>query len=138
MKIVKKKKMHVESIKYNFIELIHLRKIISRVVSFRLIYIIVCLTMNVFIDDVKIKTLFNNDIEINYMLKRLIDATQFFIRQKINIVMMNFVDERVHFFDVYKSIFINIENITISIFIFVIERLNHDFLLNYFFNELFV
>ena len=28
MKIVKEKKMHVESIKFNFIELIHLKKIV--------------------------------------------------------------------------------------------------------------
>ena len=73
---------------------------------------------------------------MNYMLKRLTDATQLFIRQEINIVMMNFIDERVHFFDVCESIFINIENITISIFIFVIERSNHDFLLNRFFQRI--
>ena len=80
-----------------------------------------------FIDDVKIKILFNNNVEINYMSKKLIDAMQFFIRQKINIIMMNFINERARFFDVYKLIFINIKNIIIPIFIFVIKRLNHDF-----------
>ena len=70
------------------------------------------------------------------MLKRLIDATQLFIRQKINIVMMNFIDERARFFDICESIFISIENIIISMFIFVIERSNYDFFLNRFFQRI--
>ena len=94
--------------------------------------------MNVLIDNIKIKTLFNNDIEINCISKRLIDATQLFIRQKINIIMMNFIDERARFFDVCESIFVNIENIIISTFIFVIERSDHDFFLIVSFNVLFV
>ena len=79
MKIVKKKKMHVESIKLNFIELIYLKKIIARIAFFCLIYVVVCSMMNVLIDDVKIKVLFDNDVEINYISKRLIDATQLLI-----------------------------------------------------------
>ena len=75
MKIVKKKKMHVESIKFNFIEFVHLKKIIVRIVFFRSMYVVVCSTINVFINDVKIKTLFNNNVEINCMSKKLIDAT---------------------------------------------------------------
>ena len=35
-KIVKEKKMHVESVKFNFIESIHLKKIVARVVFFSL------------------------------------------------------------------------------------------------------
>ena len=50
--------------------------------------------------------------------------------------MMNFINERVRFFDVYKSIFINIKNIIILIFILVIKRLNYDFLLTYFFQRI--
>ena len=136
MKIVKKKKMHVESIKLNFIESIHLRKIVVRIVSFRSMYIVVCFTMNVLIDDVKIKMLFNNNVEINCMLKKLINATQLFIRQKINIVMMNFINEHARFFDVCESIFVNIESIIISTLIFVIERSNHDLFLNRFFQRI--
>ena len=79
MKIVKKKEVHVKSIKFNFIESIYLKKIVVQVVFFRLMYVVVCLIMNVSIDDVKIKTLFNNDVEINCMSKKLIDATQFLI-----------------------------------------------------------
>ena len=99
-------------------------------------YVVVCLTMNVSIDDVKIKMLFNNDVKINCMSKKLIDATQLFIYQEINIVMMNFINKRVRFFDVYESIFINIKSIIISIFIFVIERSNHDFFLDRFFQRI--
>ena len=99
-------------------------------------YVIVCSTMNVSIDNIKIKTLFDNDIKINCMSKRLIDATQLFIRQEINIVMMSFINERARFFDVCESIFVNIENIIISIFIFVIKRLNHDLFFNHFFQRI--
>ena len=136
MKTVKEKKMHVELIKFNFIESIHLKEIVARIAFFRSMYVVVCLMMNVSIDDVKIKTLFDNDVEINCMSKRLIDATQLFIRQKINIVMMNFIDERARFFNVCESIFVNIENIIISIFIFVIECSNHDFLLDRLFQRI--
>ena len=127
MKIMKKKKMHVELIKLNFIESIYLKKIVARVTFFRSMYIIVYLTINVSINNIKIKILFDNNVKINYILKRLIDAAQLFIRQEINIIMMNFINERACFLNVCKSIFINIENINISISIFVIERLDYDF-----------
>ena len=50
--------------------------------------------------------------------------------------MMNFIDERVHFFNVCESIFVNIENIIILISIFMIECSDHDFLLNRFFQRI--
>ena len=98
-------------------------------------YVVVCSTMNVSIDNVKIKMLFNNDVEINYILKKLTDVTQLFICQKINIVIMNFINERARFFNVCKSIFVNIKNIIISIFIFVIERSDHDLFFDRFFQR---
>ena len=99
-------------------------------------YAVVCLTMNVSINDIKIKTLFDNNVEINCMLKRLIDATQLFIRQKISIVIISFIDERAHFFDVCESIFVNIKSIIISAFIFVIKRSDHDLFLDCFFQRI--
>ena len=99
-------------------------------------YVVVCSMMNVSIDDIKIKTLFDNDVKMNYMLKRLIDATQLLIRQKINIIIMNFIDKHARFFDACESIFINIKNIIISISIFVIERSNHNLFLNHFFQRI--
>ena len=80
MKIIKEKEVHVESVEFNFIESIHLEEIVAQVAFFRSMYVVVCSTMNVSIDDVKIKTLFDNNVEINCILKRLTDATQFFIR----------------------------------------------------------
>ena len=136
MKIVKEKEMHVESIKFNFIESIHLKKIVARIVFLCLMYVVVYSMINVLINDVKIKTLFDSDVKINYILKKLINATQFLIRQKINIVIINFIDERARFFNVYKSIFVNIKNIIISIFIFVIKCSDHDFLLDRFFQRI--
>ena len=49
---------------------------------------------------------------------------------------MNFTDERARFFDVCESMFINIENIIISIFIFVIKRSNHELLFNRLFQRI--
>ena len=79
-KIVKEKKMHVKSVKYNSIELIHLREIVVRVAFLRSMYVIACLTMNVSIENVKVKSLFNSDVEINYMSKKLTNSIQLFIR----------------------------------------------------------
>ena len=128
--------MHVKSIKLNFIESIHLKKIVVRIVFFRSIYVIIWLMMNVLIDDVKIKTLFNNNVEINYMSKKLIDTTQLFIHQKISIIMINFINKRVHFFNICESIFVSIKNIIVFIFVFMIQRLNHNFLFNCFFQRI--
>ena len=99
-------------------------------------YAVVCSTMNVSIKNVKIKALFDNDVKVNCMLKKLTNSTQLFIRQDINIAMINFTDEDARFFDVYELMFINIESIIISIFIFVIKQLNHELLLNRFFQRI--
>ena len=99
-------------------------------------YVVVCSTMNVLIENNKVKILFDSNAEIKYMSKKLTNSTQLFIRQEINIVIISFTDKRARFFDVYKSIFINIESIIISIFIFVIERLNYKLFLNRFFQRI--
>ena len=78
MRIVKKK-MYVESIKFNSIESIHLKEIVIQIIFFCLMYVVVCFMMNVSINNVKIKMLFDNNVEINYILKKLINATQLFI-----------------------------------------------------------
>ena len=84
-------------------------------------YAVVYSTMNVSRRNIKVKTLFDNNVEINCMSKELTNSIQLFIRYEINIVMMNFTDEHARFFDICESILINIENIIISIFIFVIK-----------------
>ena len=50
--------------------------------------------------------------------------------------MINFINERARFFNIYESILVSIENIIILTFIFVIERSNHDFLFNRFFQRI--
>ena len=50
--------------------------------------------------------------------------------------MMNFIDERIRFFDVCELIFVNIKNIIISTFICVIERSDYDFLFNRLFQRI--
>ena len=70
------------------------------------------------------------------MLKKLTDAIQFFIYQKISIAIINFTNERTCFFSICESISINIESIIISAFIFVIEKLNYKFFLKRFFQNI--
>ena len=70
------------------------------------------------------------------MSKKLINATQLFIYQEINIVIINFINERARFFNVCELIFVNIKNIIISTFIFVIKRSDYDFLFNRFFQRI--
>ena len=57
------------------------------------------------------------------------------MRQNINIIIINVIDERARFFDVYKTIFISIDSIMISISVFVVKRSNHEFLLKRFFQR---
>ena len=128
--------MYVKSMRFSSIESIHLKKIVVRIVFLRSMYAVVCSTMNVLIENIKVKALFDSDAEINCMSKELTNSTQLFIRQDINIVMMNFIDERARFFDVCELIFINIKSIIISIFIFVIKRSNHELLLDRFFQRI--
>ena len=47
--------------------------------------------------------------------------------------MINIINEQTHFFNVCKIVFININNILISIFVFVMKRSNHELLLKKFF-----
>ena len=127
------KKMHIDSIKFNSMKLMHLKKIVVRVVFLRFMYIVICSMMSVIIENVKIKTMFNNKTEVNCIFKWLIDIIQLSVRQNINIIMMNVINERVCFFDVCEAILINIENIIISISVFIVKRLDHELFLKRFF-----
>ena len=51
------------------------------------------------------------------------------MRQNINIIMINVTDERTRFFDVCEAVFISIDNITISISIFIVKRSDHELFL---------
>ena len=128
-KDIKEKKVHIDSMKLSSTKSMHLRKIVTRVAFLRLMYAVVCSIVNIMIENIKIKAMFDNETEINYMFKRLIDVAQLSVRQKINIIMINVINERARFFDVCKTVFISIDNITISILVFVVKRSDHEFLL---------
>ena len=51
---------------------------------------------------------------------------------------MNFINECVRLFNINESIFVNIENIIISTFIFVIKHSDQNFFLIVFFSALFI
>ena len=50
------------------------------------------------IENIIIKAMFDNEAEINYIFKQLIDTAQLLMCQNINIVMINITDERARFF----------------------------------------
>ena len=81
------------------------------------------------IEKLKIKTIFDTEVEINCMFKRLINIVQLSMCQNINIIMINVIDERARFFDVCETVFISIDNIMISISVFVVKLLDHELLL---------
>ena len=127
--------MHVDSMRLNLTKSVHLKKIVTRVVFLHFMYVVICSIVNVMIKNIKIKTIFNSGAEINYMFKRLIDAAQLFIRQNINIIMINIINERARFFDICEAILISIDSITISISVFVVKRSDHELLLERFFQR---
>ena len=134
-KTLKKKKMHVNLIRFNSTKSMHLKEIVIRVVFLCFMYIVVYSTMNVMIEDIKTKTMFNNKIEINCIFKRLIDVAQLLTRQEINIIIITIINEQTHFFDVYKMISINIENVIVSISVFIVKRLNYELFFKRFFQR---
>ena len=131
----KKKKVYVDSIKVNSMKSVHLKEIVTRVAFLRFIYVVVCSIVNVMIENIKIKAMFDNGTEINCMFKWLIDAAQLFVRQNINIIIINVTDERARFFNVCEAVFINIDSIMISISAFVMKRSDYEFLLKKFFQR---
>ena len=128
-KDIKEKKVHVDSMRFSSTKSMHLKKIVTRVAFLRLMYAVVCSIVSVMIENIKIKAMFNNETEINCMFRRLTDAVQLSVRQNINIIMINVINERARFFDVCETVFIDIDSITISIFVFVVKRSDYEFLL---------
>ena len=68
-KDIKEKKMHINLIKLNLTKSVHLRGIVTRVAFLRFMYVVVCSIVNIMIEDIKIKAMFNNEIKINYTFK---------------------------------------------------------------------
>ena len=114
---------------------VHLKEIVIRVAFLRLMYVVACSIVNVMIEDIKIKAMFDNEAEINCMFKRLTDVAQLSVRQNINIIMINVIDERARFFNVCEIVLISIDNITISISVFVVKRSDHELFLKGFFQR---
>ena len=128
-KDIKEKKVHVDSIRLNSTKSMHLKKIVIRVAFLRLMYVVACSIVNVIIENIKIKTMFDSRTKVNCMFRRLIDAVQLSVRQNINIIMISVIDERARFFDVCEAVPISIDSITISISVFVVKRSDHELLL---------
>ena len=120
-KDIKEKKVHVDSMRLNSTKSVHLEEIVARVAFLRLMYAVACSIVSVMIENIKIKAMFDSGAEVNCMFKRLTDVAQLSVRQSINIIMINVINERAHFFDVCKIVLISIDSITISISVFVVK-----------------
>ena len=134
-KDIKEKKMHVDSMRHNSTKSVHLKEIVTCVAFLRLMYVVVCSIVTVMIENIKIKAIFDSKAEVNCMFKQLTDAVQLSMRQNINIIMINVIDERAHFFDVCEIVLISINNIMISISVFVVKHSDHELLLRRFFQR---
>ena len=67
------------------------------------------------------------------MSKKLTNATQLFVRQNINIIIINAINEQTRFFNVCEAVFINIESIIILVSVFVVKRSDHELFFKRFF-----
>ena len=128
-KDIKEKKVHVDSMGLSSTKSVHLKEIVARVAFLRLMYAVACSTVSVMIENIKIKAMFDNGAEVNCIFKRLVDAAQLSVRQSINIIMIGVTDERARFFNVCEAVPISINSITISVSVFVVERSDHELLL---------
>ena len=61
--------MHVDSMKFNSTKSVHLKEIVTRVVFLHFMYVVACSIVNVMIENIKIKAMFNNETEVNCMFK---------------------------------------------------------------------
>ena len=68
-KDIKEKKVHVDSMRLSSTESVHLKEIMTRVAFLRLMYAVACSIVNVMIEDIKIKTMFDSEAEVNCMFK---------------------------------------------------------------------
>ena len=68
-KDIKEKKVHIDSIRFNSTKLVHLKKIVTRIDSLRFMYVVVCSIVNVMVENIRIKTMFNSEAEVNCIFK---------------------------------------------------------------------
>ena len=61
--------MHIESTRLNLTKIEYLKKIVARITFLRLMYIVACLILNIMIENIKIKTMFNSEVEVNCIFK---------------------------------------------------------------------
>ena len=73
-KNIKEKKIHVNSMRLSSTKSVYLKKIVARIAFLRFMYVVVCSIVNIMIENIKIKTIFDSGAEVNCMFKRLIDA----------------------------------------------------------------
>ena len=134
-KNIKEKKMHVDSMRFSSTKSMHLKKIVIRVAFLRLMYVVVYSIVNVMIENLKIKAIFNNEAKINCMFKWLIDAVELSMRWSISIIIINVINKRARFFNVCEIVSISINNIIILISVIVVKFSDHELFLKKFFQR---
>ena len=89
----------------------------------------------VLIKNVKIKILFDNEIEINCIHKRFVDEINLFIRYKTIMSMIMTTNNNVKFVKMCDDLKIRLKKTIIITSIFVIFKLNYDVILEWFFER---
>ena len=68
-KDIKEKEVHVDSMRLSSTKSMHLKEIVIRVAFLRFMYVVACSIVNVMIENIKIKAMFDNEAEVNCMFK---------------------------------------------------------------------
>ena len=72
-KIKKIKKIYINLFTFFINESMYINELIIRVTFFRNIYAIICFIVYIDIKNYRVKTIFDNEIEINYIFKKLVN-----------------------------------------------------------------
>ena len=85
------------------------------------LFAIACSIVSMYIKNVKVKAFFNNNVEINYIIKKLTQKTLLLIRKETIISLIIIIENKTCFLNVCNNVKIRLEKVIVIIFIFVIN-----------------
>ena len=109
--------------------------LIMRIAFLKAMCVVTCSKAFVFVDDIKVKTFFDNEIEINCINKKLTNERDLSIRHETIMFMIVIIENNVKFVDIYDDFEIRLRNATIIVFIFIVIKSNHFLILKRFFER---
>ena len=127
--------INVSSICNDITKAMHMNDLIVRISSLKAMCVVACSKTFVSIENVKVKTLFDNEVEINCINKRLVDEANLFIRHETIMSMIATTNDNVKFVKVCDDLKVRLREVIIITSIFVILKSNHDLILERFFER---